>query len=296
MKKSKFPKATHDGVLRIGEIEIPCAVLEDGTRVISQRGFAKGLGGAKPTSLSRRGAGNLPPFLAAKNLNSFISQDLAAAAIPIPYLPQRGGRSALGLRADALPRICNVYLAARDAGVLRKNQEHLGKQADILMRGLAHIGIIALVDEATGYQYHRAREALAKILEKFISQQLCKWAKTFPDQYYQELFRLRGWHYRSFSTKRPILAGRLTNNIVYERLAPGVLRELRTKNPVMPQGWRKHKHHQWLTSDYGHPRLREHLSAVIALMKASRSWSDFKRNLERALPKHLPMPLFGQPD
>ncbi len=45
------------------------------------------------------------------------------------------------------------------------------------------------------------------------------------------------------------------------------------------------------TGDVGHPRLREHLASVITLMKAAAKWDDFKRLLERALPKYGDLPL-----
>lgn len=84
--------------------------------------------------------------------------------------------------------------------------------------------------------------------------------------------------------KGPRVLGRYTNDLVYERLAPGVLDELRRLNPVMPYGTRKNKHYQWFTSDLGRPRLREHLAAVIALMKAAPNWTVFYRGLVRAFP------------
>ena len=290
MTKKKISRAMYSGELHIGDLIIPCAVLEDGTRVLSQRGFAKSLGGSKPSAITRRGAGNLPVFLAAKNLNQFIDKDLAAAAAPIPYQPQQGGRPALGVNAAALPNICDVWLKARDKDVLLSSQMHLAKQADIIMRGLAHVGIIALVDEATGYQYARAREALEKILEQFIAKELFKWVKTFPDEFYQQLFRLKNWQYLP-PFKRPPVIGRLTNDLVYQRLAPGVLDELKIKNPKTSKGTRRHRHHQWLTRQVGHPKLREHLAAIIALMKASAKWDDFKRLIERSLPKYGDLPL-----
>lgn len=93
----------------------------------------------------------------------------------------------------------------------------------------------------------------------------------------------------------PSLVGKLTNDLVYQRLAPGVLDELTKLNPKTTKGTRRHRHHQWLTRDVGHPRLREHLSAVVALMKASAKWEDFKRMINRALPKYEYLPLFDQP-
>jgi hypothetical protein len=284
-------KAMYSGDLHIGDLTIPCAVLENGTRVLSQRGFAKSLGAAKPSAIDRRGAGNLPAFMSAKNLKPFIDEELAAAAAPIPYIPQTGG-SALGVDASIFPKICDVWLKARDADVLFERQKHLAKQAEIIMRGMAHIGIIALVDEATGYQYARAREALEKILELYIAKELFKWVKTFPDEFYQQLFRLHGWQKNiPFKVKRPAFVGKLTNDLVYERLAPGVLEELKRLNPRTEKGTREYRHHQWLTREVGHPRLREHLWAVVSLMRAAANWNEFKRMLNRALPKYGDLPL-----
>ena len=110
----KIKQAMYEGELHIGKATIDCAVLEDGTRVLSQRGFAKAIGASKPSSMTRRGAGDMPTFLAAKNLKPYIDNDLAAAAKPIPYQPKRGGAKALGVNAEALPKICEVWLKARD--------------------------------------------------------------------------------------------------------------------------------------------------------------------------------------
>ena len=123
-----------------------------------------------------------------------------------------------------------------------------------------------------------------------------KWTKTFPDDFYEQLFRLRGWRYSPFSVKRPILVGKLTNDIVYQRLAPGVLEELKKRTPKNKKGQRKNRYFQWLTEDIGHPKLREHLASVIALMKAAAKWDDFKRMINRALPKWEDLPLFDTTD
>lgn len=204
---------------------------------------------------------------------------------PIRYRRRGGGGPANGVEATALPAICEVWLAARDAGVLLPSQVHIAQQADILMRGLAHVGIIALIDEATGYQEIRSRRALEEILERYISKELRAWAKTFPDNFYKEIFRLRNWQYAPFSVARPSYVGTLTNDVVYARLAPGVLDELRRLTPKDAKGHRKNRFHQRLTEDVGHPRLREHLEATTALMRASNDWDGFHRLLQRAYPK-----------
>ena len=190
----------------------------------------------------------------------------------------------LGYNARILPEVCNVYLAAREAGALFPNQQHIAKRAEILMRGLATVGIISLVDEATGYQQIRERRALAVILERFIAEELRPWTKTFPLEFYRQIFRLKKWP-EPQGVKRPAVIGRYTNDIVYQRLAPGVLDELRLRNPVTPKGYRKVKHHQWFTPHLGHPKLKEHLAAVIALMKVSNTWESFMKLLRKAFPK-----------
>ena len=287
-----FPKSTHEGLLVIGKFEITCAVLDDGTRVISESNVTKTLGGKRGGAHWRRmkknpDGANLPVYLSANNLNMFIDNDLELALRePLIYLPKTG-RKGYGLKAKLLPQICNVFLKARDDRALHPSQFHIARQADLLMRGLAEIGIIALIDEATGYQNERAKRALAEILERFIAKELQAWTKTFPDDFYREIFRLKGWRYDPASVRRPSVIGHYTNDIVYNRLAPGVLDELKKKEPSGKPGRRKHKLFQWLTGDVGHPKLKSHLDGVIALMKASQSndWMGFRQLLKRAFPK-----------
>ncbi len=133
------------------------------------------------------------------------------------------------------------------------------------MRGFARVGINALVDEVTGYQEVRDRQALQKILDLFISKELLKWTKRFPDEFYREMFRLKGWEFPKLGTGKPQVVGHYTNDIVYDRIAPSVLEELKQINPPNEKGNRPAKHHQWFNPRLGHPKLRDHLAGVIAL-------------------------------
>lgn len=292
-----LPIATHDGEIVIGNTSIACAVLETTKRVLTQETFLEAIGRAKKAKAGTGSArfdvvDTLPPFLAADNLKPFISDALRESTTPVVYRTTRGQR-AFGFDAALLPQVCEVYLKARDAGELLPSQKHIVKACDILMRGLARVGIIALVDEATGYQADRDRDALVKILEAFVAKELRAWVRTFPPDFYKELFRLRGLQYPA-ARNPPQYIGKLTNNIVYERLAPGVLVELRSKNPADDRGARRARHHQWLTGAIGHPKLLQHLSAVIALMKASSNYDEFIKMLDKALPRYEDMPLLTQ--
>jgi len=281
--KAKF--GSKDRPLKIGNVEIPCYVLEDGTRVLTQYGFYEAIGrSGKPARGRGSSFENIAPFLALQNLKPFIDNELITSTTPIKFTTDKGS-IAWGYRAEILPKVCEIYLKARDVNALLKSQEKFAIACEMIVRGLAHVGIIALVDEVTGYQEFRARHSLEEILDKFISVELRKWAKTFPDEFYEQMFKLRGWSYTPFRVNRPGAVGTYTNDLVYERLAPGVLEELKKITPKDSKGRRKHRYFQRLTEDVGHPRLREHLAAVIALMRGNTTWKKFYNQLNRALPK-----------
>ena len=274
-----------DRPLRIGDLELECYVLADGTRVLSQAGFMVALGRHRKANVRREGGEEqIPAILQGKAINPFISQEVFEKSKPIIFRTPRGTK-ANGFRADLLPAVCEVYLKARDAGVLPNNQFHVARQSEILIRALAHVGIIALVDEATGYQDVRDRQALQAILDQYLRKELAAWAKRFPDEFYKEMFRLKGWPMNPLRVKRPGVVGKYTNNIVYERLAPGILEELEKRNPKDEKGNRKGKHHQLLTDEVGHPALAQHLYAVIGFMRANTDWDNFLRMLDKAYPR-----------
>ncbi len=284
-----IPRAVYgspDNPLRLpGAIEIPCYVLEDGRRVLIQGGMMTALDMRQGTA--GRGAGDrLAKFINTKSIRPFVSNKLADLIIEPILLRVPGGSLAYGYEATALADLCDAVLAARKDGRLNYQQEHIAAQCEILVRAFARVGIIALVDEATGYQDIRAKNALADILEKFVAKELRKWVKTFPTDFYKEMFRLRGWEYADTKVARPSVVGQFTNDIVYKRLAPGVLEELRRLTPRDDKGRLKTHLHRRLTDDIGHPRLREHLAAVIALMKVSKTWDGFTRSLDVALPRY----------
>jgi len=259
--------------------------LEDGTRLLTQEGFLKAIGrSGKPAAGRGSVVEKVAPFLALDNLKPFVDKELESSTFPIVFQSAKGGR-AYGYKAELLPKVCEVYLNARDEGALLASQLKFAKACDVLMRGLAHVGIIALVDEATGYQEIRDRQTLQKILDKYLLVEHAKWAKRFPDEFYELMFKLRGWQWKGMHINRPSVVGKYTNDLVYERLAPGVLTELKRLNPKDEQGQRKSKHQQWLTEDIGHPALQKHLNMLIGFERASANWGMFYRMVQRALPK-----------
>jgi hypothetical protein len=229
-----------------------------------------------------------PFFLQAEVLKPFISEDLAMSTTPV-FFRTMGGAKGVGYDARLLPRVANVYLAYRDWLAAEKKpiptqHKHIIKACDVLVRGLAEVGIIALVDAATGYEKVRDRDALQAILDQFLRKEFAAWAKRFPDEFYEEIFRLRNWK-KGTGVRRPHAVAHYTNDLVYARLATGILTELQQRNPKDERGRRRATHHQWLTEDVGHPRLAEHLYGVIGLMRASDNWDTFMAMMNRAYPR-----------
>lgn len=195
------------------------------------------------------------------------------------------GRKAHGFEAEDIVEICRMYMMARRANVLQSSQIHLAAQAEVIVLSLAKIGITALIDEATGFQEVRDRKALQALLDTYLRKEHAAWAKRFPDDFYKEMFRLKSWVYPTVGGARPGVVGIYTNDLVYERIAPGLLQELEKRNPKTEAGHRKTKHHQWVTEDVGDPALTAHIHAVMGLMRASDSWEQFSRMMDRAYPK-----------
>lgn len=290
-----------DHPLKVGDIELTCFVLEDGRRVLIQGGMLSGLDMKQGTA--GRGQGDrLAKFIDTKALSQFVSNELRNVITNPIKFRSPSGTLAYGYEATVLADLCDLVLQARKEGTLNYQQDHIAARCEILVRGFARVGIIALVDEATGYEKYRQQDALSKILEAFVAKELQAYVQTFPADYYLELFRLRGLEFPKDSVRRPQYFGILTNNIVYKRLAPGVLEELRRVTPRNENTGRfKQKYFQRLTSNIGYPKLREHLGAVVAIMKLSRDWDEFMHHLDRLKPpfdkaKLLPFPEFGDYD
>lgn len=278
--------ASHRGYLKIGTtesgiVEIPCAVLENKKRIISQTGLFAAFN--RPRKGEKRQDG-LPSIIGAKNLVEFVNDDVLEKIQPIHYY-HSNGLTAVGYDADLIPLVCELYLDAEEKGVLISSQEKMVKQAKIIIRSLAKVGINALIDEATGYQYDREKDELQKLLSKYIQEDFLKWQTRFPRKFYQEAFRLFSWKYDPFSLKRPGYLGKFTNEYVYNELPKGALDKLREMNPKNENGNRNRRHHQHLTEDIGVPHLDKHLMKLITVMELSDDMTDFKTKFSKVFNK-----------
>jgi len=275
-------KITHEGEIILGNNRIPCYVLDDGTRVLSARGMQDALKMVDESEPGKQKPGTrLTRYLAQKSLKPFIFKDKEADHYK-PIVCYKGNAKYNGYEATLLADICDGFLEARSKIDLSPRQRIIADECEILVRGFARIGIIALVDEATGYQYEREKDALQVVLEAFISKELLKWQRMFPDSFYYEIFRLKRWDYTvSGIKKRPSVIGTWTKKLIYEQLPKGVLEELQSKTPKSRAGNYTARFFQSLTPDIGHPALTAQIYKVIGLMNASSNWNEFKALFNR---------------
>ncbi len=274
----ELPSARYGGILAIGDVQIPCYVLENGKRVIHQRGMVSALGMSRGGS-SRGGGDRLAHFVAQKSLSPFVSRDLEAVTKePLQFRTDRGAM-AYGYDATVLADICEAILEARKKGALSKQQEHISDQAEILIRAFARVGIVALVDEATGFQRDRGHDALRLLLERYIAEGLQKWIQTFPDTFFAELDRLYD-NAPTTSRSRPQYYGKFINTYVYDPIEHGYVKAQLDKLNITDEGKRRARFHQWL-SDEGRKVLLHQIGKVEGMMEMCKDIEQFKSNARR---------------
>lgn len=283
--------------LVIAGSEIPCAVVmgPDGVqRVLSETGITNAVLGERSGASKRlkqahaKEGAPIPLFLAPSQIKPFISKELMEGPLkPIDYLD--GSRIVRGYDAEILPAVCNVWLKAREAGALQQQQLDKAYKAEILIRALAETAIVALVDEATGYQSVRPQNALQSYLELVIQRELAVWAKTFPDEFYENIYKLKGWKWPGMSKNRFSVCANYTTNLIYDRLGPGITDELIRKSPKNEKGYRTNKLHQWLSEDIGNPMLATHMHSILMFQRLAIAngygWKRFLNMVDQVLPR-----------
>jgi hypothetical protein len=268
-------KALYEGPLPIGDIVLDVAVLDDkdNTRVINLTSVFKAFGRV-PRGNNR--LINMPAFIDAKNLQPYIDQELTSLIKVIDY--SNGETVKSGYNALILPAICEVYLKARRDKALAPKQIkfQLAEKAEILQSSFAKVGIIALVDEATGFQRDRKHDALRLLLSKYIAEGLQRWIHTFPDSFFVELDRL----YKNEPTtarKRPQYYGHFINRYIYDPIEYGYVKNrLNELNIDEVTGKRRARFHQWLT-DEGRTIVIHQIGRVQMLMEMLSDIDQFKQ-------------------
>jgi len=287
-RKLKAIASSGDAKLIIGDISLDCYVLNNEARVISGRGMQKTLG------FSSASSGLALTNLVHKKLLDYLPEE-TIKLIENPYEFERigAGGSApytYGFDATVLIDIADALIQAKKEKKLSPTQERYAFNAEVIIRSVAKVGIVALIDEATGYQ--KQRDEYQRLLGRYIAEDLRPWLKTFEDNYYREIYKLMGWDWslylKGIWKNHPQIVGKITNDIVYNKLPRGVLDELKRLNPKDEKGNRKHKHFQFLSENVGYRELLQHLGklSVIFTMYGKGEYKKAKAHIDSLLPDH----------
>lgn len=287
-KNIEIRKVKYKGELDLVGFKLPCFVLKDGTRVLSSRGMQEALKIVDENDRWKWSANRLGEFLSQKSLQPFINKEKGVGNFqPIICYDENNVRIH-GHEATKLVDVCKAVLEARKESrtkgkTLTTRQEIVANQGEILLGAFAKVGIIALIDEATGYQYEREKLELQVILKAFISEEVLKWQKTFPWTFYKEIFRLWGLPFTVDNIKRPGFIGTLTNELVYKNMPKGtiVLERLKEKTPKTKGGNYRYRFHQSLTPEIGREELKRVIYTVEALASISQGREEFLDLMKR---------------
>lgn len=266
-----------DKPIRVGGIEVPCYVLEDGRRVIATNGVLDSMEMARGGAMVK-GMNRLELFAAQNRLSSFVSDELLERiADPIKF--RVGNNTTNGFESDVLIDLAEAVIAADNAGVLQKQQRAIAHRCRVITSSLTRLGLIALIDEATGYQKKRDADELQKILEAYILPEHRPWLQVVPEEFTNEIYRVYGWK-RKAQNRGPRYAGKLIRQLVYEKMPKPILPALDEQNPSQ-KGYRKHKHHQFLTPKQGLDHFRSQIITIMTLLRISANKAEFKNHIRK---------------
>jgi len=276
------PEALCEGEMEIGSVKIECYVLDNLKRVITKRGMAKALG------MKSEGGNVFMRAMGRKGLGSVIQGELRGNLDnPLVFKPLTADL-AHGYDATILIDICDAIIDAAKSSKLGPGQESLAIQAEIIIRASAKLGIVALVDDATGFIADKRREQYKELFKEFIREEVSWYQSEFPDQLFDVIYKIYGLPRKADAKNHPQFFGKFIRKYIYEPLANSngaILEMLDEKNPVVyASGGRRYKMFQFLSDVVGLPSLRAHLWQVIGIGNSVRNKAQFERSFYTAFP------------
>lgn len=260
--KDDRPRVTYHGEARLGDaVSVECAVLADGRRGYVMRGLRSAIG--------MKWNAPLPAFdrfcaeIAPKALK-IMEKTSSRFEVTMP-----NGATGIWVEAGILTQLANGVVRAALAGKLRANRQHMVEPCMTIMDALGSVGETALIDEATGYQYHRAPDALQDLFSKLIRNTASDWERRFHPDYYKAVCGLFGIQYGSKHRSLPPIVGKITMDWVYQVVfPPEIIAEIKTRQ-------KSETLHQWLTNEGGLGLLEKQRDAVMMIARSSVDYQDF---------------------
>jgi hypothetical protein len=297
-EKKKNIRAICQGEMPLGKAKLPCYVLEDKTRVLTQTGAVQALG------LHR--FAQLPKFVATNTLAPFISKEtMDLLNNPIKFTPLHGGKAAYGFKATVLVGICDAVLQARKEGKLKETQLHFADQCEMLTRSLAKTGIIALIDEATGYEKIRETGELIKFFKETMVREIASdRVKEFERRgVFDGLYKIYNLPRKKDKPwQHPQFFGSFFIKYVYKPLdsiitdgqakTGGIMLRLLKEKKNLNRGALLYQ----FIAEVGEPQFFEHLTSISNLMKIADNKKQFDTLFDKVFGNIIQDDLFPEPE
>lgn len=270
----KTPKVIKSGVLEIFN-DLPCYVLNDGQRVFRLSSLTK--------ALRDKEHGKFGNYLASSNIIKYLPDRLKPLTDESHDRTPQGviefefdEKIEKGYNSEDFMDVCSAFVTANlNNEKLSEAQQEIVRNANKFILATAKIGIIALIDEVTGYQAERNSKELQLKMKYFLVDDMDKakeWEKTFPDDLWYEFGRLTKW--KGSLKKRPKYWGKLVNALIYDLLDKDIAKHLRETKPPKYNGHTKY--FQWLNEQYGTKELTQHIWQVIGMAKSCEDINELK--------------------
>jgi hypothetical protein len=263
-----MPRSEFRGRVDIGPTDVACHVLSDGRRVVACSDLVQALGGHGASASSGRRLARVPT----------VPEGLLTDRV-IRFRVAGDTEFAEGYDVGLLIELAELVLVARTAGVLKKKQLPLATSAEAIVRHCAAVGVVQLVDNATGYDKVKTRQLLQLRIQSLIADEVEEWVSIVPAEFWAQLARIEG--VRVVPDRPPIRWASYVLAFVYDAVEPDVGRELRRDGdgPRFSPDL-----HAWLRAT-GAKRLASRMRQTVVMMNSCTDLTEFQSTFAKVLHK-----------
>lgn len=282
--KGKSLKATHHGnFMDDFGIDAECYVLDDEAKsvVVTKTGLSQLLGIGEH-------ARDLDQLLGAQYMSKYRDLELQRK-MENPYKFQLTSKSktvhqALGYDITAIVDIGRALIDAKDNDDLPASRLKAAAAAQRLINASAKAGIKGVAYALAGYRPEV--QAVIDEFKAFVRQEARQYEKEFPDELYEEWYRLYGL--AKPEKGRPIRFGQLTNMQIYTPLAKSkgvILEQLKISRDE--NGKQSDKLHTFL-SEIGVKALRQHIGKLLGVAAMSDTKEEYETGITKVFERIKP--------
>lgn len=254
-------------------LEIECYVLENGSRVITKQGIQKTLG----ISNKNNNGFSLEDIILSSEVKK--SQEKFEYFLPIKKALQNNFKSTSQQNTrfydvEVLITICSHINRMKLLGFLPDELDWLHVTSEKIRDAFSKLGIIAFVDDATGYTKFRKQNEYVEKLKLLLSEDAGEWEKCFTTDFYEIFWKFWGNRKKFDGSKKQQFFRALMEKYVYTPLAK--------KTGIDNDASNSKNCADLVFGNIGKATLKTYLEKLTLIGRMSDTEGDFDRNLEKS--------------